>query len=70
MTVPAITKIICVGGTLPAETKNYIKAIAGELGVAAADSGKPVELTRPDGSKVDDRCREGERGTCRIAGRI
>ena len=40
------------GRDLPAETKNYIKAIAGELGVAVAASAKPVELTRPDGSKV------------------
>lgn len=40
------------GRALPAETRNYIKAIAGELGVAVAAAGKPVELTRPDGSKV------------------
>jgi soluble lytic murein transglycosylase-like protein len=41
-------------GSLPVETKNYVKAIAGEAGLAAIT--KPaitnVELTRPDGSKV------------------
>jgi soluble lytic murein transglycosylase-like protein len=40
------------GRALPAETKNYLKAIAGELGVAVADSASPLEFTRPDGSKV------------------
>ncbi len=40
------------GRALPAETSNYIKAIAGELGVAVAASAKSVEFTRPDGSKV------------------
>lgn len=40
------------GRALPAETRNYIKAIAGELGVAVAGSASPLEFTRPDGSKV------------------
>ena len=42
-------------GSLPVETKNYVKAIAGDAGLAAIT--KPaitnVELTRPDGSKVN-----------------
>lgn len=39
-------------GSLPAETKNYVKAIAGEAGLAAISAAATVELTRPDGGKV------------------
>jgi membrane-bound lytic murein transglycosylase B len=40
------------GRPLPAETRNYVKAIAGRSGLEASGEGAVVQLTRPDGGAI------------------